>query len=282
MQERLSRSGLSKETQTAELNAQTAALMAAADVSVPKVLAGPLAQMPVLVMAFLALKKMGETAAAAAAAAVTAAGAGGMTGGDGGAGSSMVTDAAAAGEGSVFEAAAAVPAAGEAAHVNIESTGGGGNSDGWQSDFGHESGAAAADGALVAAAKDAPLSFESGATNVAAEGATEFARQAGVILGEDRFGALREGGTLWFPDLSLADPTGTLPVLSAVSFWLIFEFSQRASGAPPPTPGTTEAKQMLFMKIVMRASMLGIVPLTCVCRNTHAVACSLPVLLLVL
>ena len=84
------------------------------------------------------------------------------------------------------------------------------------------------------------------------------------------------------PDLSLADPTGTLPVLSAVSFWLIFEFSQRASGAPPPTPGTTEAKQMLFMKIVMRASMLGIVPLTCVCRNTHAVACSLPVLLLVL
>jgi YidC/Oxa1 family membrane protein insertase len=60
------------------------------------------------------------------------------------------------------------------------------------------------------------------------------------------------GGTLWFTDLSIADPTFVLPVASAASFLLLTEL------------GSDDVKMQNYpwFKTVMRVMGIGIIPLT--------------------
>jgi membrane protein insertase Oxa1/YidC/SpoIIIJ len=60
------------------------------------------------------------------------------------------------------------------------------------------------------------------------------------------------GGTLWFTDLSIADPTFVLPVASAASFLLLTEL------------GSDDVKMQNYpwFKTVMRVMGVGIIPLT--------------------
>lgn len=69
---------------------------------------------------------------------------------------------------------------------------------------------------------------------------------------QDYFPGYCEGGTLWFTDLSVADPTYVLPVLNAVSFLLMVEVG---------ADGMDQANKGMF-KNIMRALAFMMVPLT--------------------
>ncbi|KAG0317376.1 Mitochondrial inner membrane protein oxa1l [Dissophora globulifera] len=62
----------------------------------------------------------------------------------------------------------------------------------------------------------------------------------------------REGGTLWFTDLTIADPTYALPVISSLGFLAIMELGSEAGGVAQPKT----------MKNVMRFMAVAMIPLT--------------------
>jgi len=66
--------------------------------------------------------------------------------------------------------------------------------------------------------------------------------------------SFKEGGAAWFMDLSAADPTFALPVISSLTFLLAIEFS-------PPTAGGDPATKM-YTKYGMRALAVAMVPMT--------------------
>jgi membrane protein insertase Oxa1/YidC/SpoIIIJ len=68
--------------------------------------------------------------------------------------------------------------------------------------------------------------------------------------------SLVSGGTLWFEDLTVADPTYGLPLLASLSFLITIELGGEA-GQQQQNPG-----QAKTMKNVMRAMAVGMVPLT--------------------
>ncbi|CAN0140694.1 unnamed protein product, partial [Phaeothamnion confervicola] len=63
--------------------------------------------------------------------------------------------------------------------------------------------------------------------------------------------AFSHGGALWFPDLAAADPTGTLPVLTGVTFLIMAEVSADAS----VTGGA-------WARLMLRVLSIAMVPLT--------------------
>ena len=67
---------------------------------------------------------------------------------------------------------------------------------------------------------------------------------------------LVDGGTLWFTDLTVADPTYGLPLLASASFLITIELGGEA-GQQQSNP-----EQAKTMKNVMRAMAVGMVPLT--------------------
>lgn len=69
---------------------------------------------------------------------------------------------------------------------------------------------------------------------------------------QDYFPGYCEGGTLWFTDLSVADPTYVLPVLNAFSFLLMVEIG---------ADGMDQANRGMF-KNVMRGLAVVMIPLT--------------------
>lgn len=63
---------------------------------------------------------------------------------------------------------------------------------------------------------------------------------------------MREGGTLWFPDLTAADPYFILPVAAGLSFLTVVEKGMDVETAQP---------QSKFMKNIFRVMAVGSVPL---------------------
>lgn len=66
------------------------------------------------------------------------------------------------------------------------------------------------------------------------------------------FPGFKTGGILWFTDLSIADPTYILPIMNAVSFWIMVEIG--ADGM--------EQSQANTLKLVMRGLAVVMIPAT--------------------
>lgn len=62
----------------------------------------------------------------------------------------------------------------------------------------------------------------------------------------------KEGGILWFTDLTVSDPTYALPVASSLGFLAIMELGSEIGGVTQPK----------MMKIVMRVMAVAMIPLT--------------------
>lgn len=80
--------------------------------------------------------------------------------------------------------------------------------------------------------------------------------------------SMMDGGALWFTDLTVADPTYALPILSSLTFLATVELgaADGMQGQPPET--------LRKMKMAMRALAVIIVPVTmtmpAVRRQAHA------------
>merc|ERR1719305_2173755 len=70
----------------------------------------------------------------------------------------------------------------------------------------------------------------------------------------EEFPSLETGGAAWFTDLTIADTTYGLPILSATTFLITIELGGEA--------GEHQAEQQAKMKNVMRALAVCMVPLT--------------------
>tara|TARA_B100000795_G_C22746408_1_gene417432 strand:- start:166 stop:1311 length:1146 start_codon:yes stop_codon:yes gene_type:complete len=73
----------------------------------------------------------------------------------------------------------------------------------------------------------------------------------------DEYPTLINGGALWFEDLTVADPTYGLPILSAMSFLLVIELGGEAGQGQGGNEG-----QRKIMKNVMRGLAVAMVPIT--------------------
>ena len=70
----------------------------------------------------------------------------------------------------------------------------------------------------------------------------------------EEFPSMQSGGAFWFPDLTIADTTYGLPLLSAATFLITIELGGES--------GEHQAEQTANMKNVMRAMAVVMVPLT--------------------
>eukprot|EP00239_Pterosperma_sp_CCMP1384_P003147 CAMPEP_0197858734 /NCGR_PEP_ID=MMETSP1438-20131217/32756_1 /TAXON_ID=1461541 /ORGANISM="Pterosperma sp., Strain CCMP1384" /LENGTH=188 /DNA_ID=CAMNT_0043474989 /DNA_START=25 /DNA_END=589 /DNA_ORIENTATION=- len=70
--------------------------------------------------------------------------------------------------------------------------------------------------------------------------------------------AFREGGAMWFTDLTVCDPTYILPVMNGITFLAIIE-----SGAMAQEGGNVDAKQTQMMKTFFRCLAVFMIPVAC-------------------
>ena len=76
----------------------------------------------------------------------------------------------------------------------------------------------------------------------------------------ETFPSVADGGALWFADLSTADASLYLPILSSAAFLATVELSQKLN--PMPMHDDAAAKQALMMSVVMRTMAVLMIPLT--------------------
>lgn len=74
--------------------------------------------------------------------------------------------------------------------------------------------------------------------------------------------SFKTGGDFWFTDLSMADPTYAMPVLSAATFLLSIELGGAAGAMGGGPEGAENDPQQMYMKWFMRGLGVAMVPLT--------------------